>query len=120
MKTLLLGLVAGATLATGATAQYAPQAPGGWNRDAFWRGAPMGARERIGFLQNRINRGISDGSLNRGEARSALRELDSIRRMDRGLHYRDRGPLTPGDEAAMQRRLDDLSRRIRWSRHNGW
>ena len=45
--------------------------PGG-NRgdgDAFWRGAPVGLRERIDWLQQRINRGASDGSLDRREAR---------------------------------------------------
>lgn len=141
MKTLLLGLVAGATIATAAAAQYgAPPPPGrpmpggpmqggpmqdgprrgGWNRDGFWRGAPMGAHERIQFLQDRINRGIGDGSLDRREARNALRELDGIRRMDRDLHYRDHGRLNPGDEQAVQDRLDNLSRRIRWMRHNGW
>ena len=128
MKKLLLCCAFSAALATSATAQYAqpgpqPQRDGYNNGDGrdhgdFWRGAPMGAHERIRFLQDRINRGMSDGSLNRREAGGALHELDRIRAMDRNLHYRDHDRLTPGDEAAVQHRLDDLSHRIRWERHN--
>ena len=29
----------------------------GWNRDQFWQGAPAGSRQRIDWLQRRINRG---------------------------------------------------------------
>ena len=135
MKKLLIGMAAIAVAATSAAAQYGPgpqpQQGGGYGNGGngggggygggggMWRGAPQGAHERIQFLQDRINRGMSDGSLNRREAGGALHELDRIRSMDRSLHYRDHGRLTPGDEAAVQHRLDDLSSRIHWERHNG-
>lgn len=90
-----------------------------WDSGAFWRGAPDSPRERIAFLQSRIDRGAADGSLDRREAKRASRELDSIRRQDARMHYRD-GRLDPGERAVLQSRLDDLSRRIRWMRHNGW
>ena len=73
-----------------------------WNREAFWRGAPTGLRERIDWLQQRIDRGIADGSLNRREARQVQFELDRIKQ----------------DAIALDQRLDDVSRRIRWSRRN--
>jgi hypothetical protein len=82
---------------------------GNWNRgdrgggDDFWRGAPSGLRERIDWLQQRINRGASDGSLGPQEAHRAQWQLESIKR----------------DAATLQQRLDDLSRNIRWLRHNG-
>ena len=123
MKKAILVLAAITSLGGVALAQ--PGAPmggpaRGWDRGAFWRGAPDSPRERIRFLQDRINRGISDGSLNRREAARANGELDRIRAMDRRMHYDSGGRLDDRDRAILQQRLDDLSRRIRWSRHNGW
>ena len=56
------------------------QSSQGWNREAFWRGAPDGLQQRIDWLQQRINRGLSDGSLDRREARRAQYQLDTLRR----------------------------------------
>jgi len=75
-----------------------------WNHDTFWRGAPTGLNERIDWLQQRIQRGIADGSLDRREARQAQIELDSIKR----------------DATALDQRLDNVSRRLRWSRGGGY
>jgi hypothetical protein len=86
---------------------------GGWDRDAFWRDAPREPRQRIVFLQRRIDRGITDGSLDRREARNAQRELSSIQRDARRLR-----PSAANDQL-LQRRLDDLSQRLRWARNNG-
>ena len=74
-----------------------------WNREAFWRGAPDGLQQRIDWLQQRINRGLADGSLDRQEARRAQWQLDTLRR----------------DAVALQRRLDELSRSLRWARRDG-
>jgi len=90
------------------------QAGSGWNRDEFWRGAPENVRDRIGFLQRRIDRGIADGSLNRREARSSQRQLDAIRRAVRRM----RGDMSPQDRDMIQARLDNLSQRLRWRRAN--
>lgn len=86
-----------------AAAQPAWQGSRTWDRDAFWRGAPDGLQQRIDWLQQRINRGISDGSMDRQEARRAQFQLDALRR----------------DAAMLDRRLDDLSRSLRWAR-NDW
>ncbi len=106
-KALLLALaVATAATAVPLAAQPAP----GWqtrdsyrNDNSFWRGAPDGLQQRIDWLQQRINRGLSDGSLNRQEARRVQRQLDTLRR----------------DAVAVQRQLDNLSRSIRWARRDG-
>ena len=75
-----------------------------WNHDTFWRGAPTGLNERIDWLQQRIQRGIADGSLDRREARQAQYELNAIKR----------------EATALDQRLDNVSRRIRWSRGGGY
>lgn len=138
MKAKIFLCLAGLTLAGSAIAQPAPgggypdrgyhgggYAGGGYNGDrggndagSFWRGAPDSPRERIQFLQDRINRGMSDGSLDRREGRRANGELAKIREMDRHMHYRDGGRLDPRDRDMIQGRLDGLSRSLRFMRHN--
>ena len=85
-----------------------------WDRDAFWRGAPDSPRERISFLQQRIDRGTRDGSLDRREARRAQYQLNSIRT------DLNRGRLTPPRREMILNRLDDLSRSLRWARQNDY
>jgi hypothetical protein len=90
-----------AALALGAASAAAPvAAQPTWSSQDFWRGAPDGLQQRIDWLQQRIDRGRSDGSLDPEEARRAQWQLDSLRR----------------DAQALQQRLDDLSRSIRWDR----
>lgn len=118
--TTLYGIMAIAILGcTPAVAQRAPDwqanSGAGWDRDAFWRGAPAGPRERIDFLQRRIDRGVADGSLDRREARRAQSELSSIRQDA----MRSRGRMSPDRRDMLLSRLDNLSQRLRWLRHNG-
>jgi hypothetical protein len=89
----------------------------GWSSDAFWRGAPSDPWERIQFLQTRIDRGIRDGSLDRGEGRRAARDLRQIRN-DFWRMRRSNGHLSGRENANLQMRLDELSRNIRWARRN--
>lgn len=103
-------ILAALALTTAATtipvaAQPAPgwRAGSQWDRNDFWRGAPENLQQRIDWLQQRIDRGIADGSLDRMEARRARVQLDQLRR----------------DAAALDARLDDLSRSLRWARSNG-
>ena len=96
-----------------------PAGAQGWDRDAFWRDAPNSAYERIDFLQQRINRSASDGSLDRREARQSQGELNDIRRMARDFRRGDRGGLSPRHADLIQQRLDTLSQRLRWQRVNG-
>lgn len=97
----LIAAVPATQLAAQPTNSY--QSRGTWDRDAFWRGAPEDTQQRIAWLQQRIDRGIADGSLDRTEARRARLQLDTLRR----------------DADALDSRLDNLSRNLRWSRRDG-
>ena len=106
-KTVLGSLALAATIVSGIAAPAVAQPAPGWRSGGYatdmWRGAPDGLQQRIDWLQQRIDRGRSDGSLSPAEARRAQWQLDSLRR----------------DASALQQRLDDLSRNIRWSRQDG-
>jgi hypothetical protein len=101
-------LLAAIALTAGAP-ELAAQSSPGWqsgstlDRDAFWRGAPDDTQQRIAWLEQRIDRGISDGSLDPEEARRARYQLDTLRR----------------DADALDARLDSLGRNLRWSRREG-
>lgn len=98
---LIAAAVALAGTAGAATAQ--PAYAQGYNNSALWQGAPDGLQQRIDWLQQRINRGMADGSLDRREARNAQLQLNDLRRQ----------------ADALNQRLNDLSRNLRWSRNNG-
>jgi hypothetical protein len=123
MTASVLSMSAAAMLLPGATSAQAPrygyeQGQGNaWNGTTFWQGAPNDPRQRIDWLQRRIDRGIADRSLDRREARNAQQELNTIRRMTRGMRMRN-GVLYPRDAAIVQQRLDALSQRLRWDRQN--
>ena len=91
----------------------------GWNGNEFWRDAPRSTWERISFLQQRIDRSVRDGSLDSREGRRANATLRQIR-LDAQHQRRHNGTFRHGQEAALQVRLDDLSRNLRWQRHNGY
>jgi hypothetical protein len=95
-----------AALALAGTAGPPSAQPDPYVRDAAgaWRGGPDGLEQRIARLQQRIDRGVNNGSLTRAEARRAQSELDALRR----------------DADVLAQRLDDLGRDLRWSRNNGY
>jgi len=104
MKTQLL--FAAAALAVAGTAGVATAQPystySARTTNDFWAGAPDGLQQRIDWLQQRIDRGMSDGSLDRQEARRAQLQLNDLRRQ----------------ADALNQRLDALSRGLRWARNN--
>jgi hypothetical protein len=99
--------------ATPAVAQYNSAPSSSWNREAFWQGAPSGITERVDFIQRRIDRGVSDGTLTRREANNLNRELTSVRNEAR------RGRMTDSRRDNLQARLDNISSRVRWDRQDG-
>lgn len=128
MKRMMMALVATTIIATPAVAQWqhqdrgdvrdrGPGREGGWDRNTIWQGAPDNPYERIQFLQDRINRGVADGSLERRQAWRANRELSQVRQWIRRMHWHGER-LTPEQRERVQARLDDISRQIRWARHN--
>ena len=119
MKRIIIAAVASMIAATPALAQWDHRPDNRtWDRDSFWRGAPDNPYQRIQFLQDRINRGMQDGSLDRREAWRANRELNNVRQWLRRMHWQG-NQLTPDQRERVQARLDDISRQIRWARHNG-
>jgi hypothetical protein len=80
----------------------------------FWNGAPQGVRERIDFMQARIDRGERAGTLSRREAATARQDLADVRRMEANLRRRDGGRLNGADREYIQARIDDVGRNIRW------
>lgn len=91
------------------TSTVAP-APGA---TAFWERAPAGIRERIEYMEDRVDRGVAERTLTRREAMRARQELADIRRMADSLRRRDDG-LTGPDREYLQTRLDQVGREIRW------
>jgi hypothetical protein len=82
-----------------------------------WDGAATDFRSRAAWLDEKIQRGIEDGSLSRRDGRRAERSLREIRRQEGSMrHYH--GQLRPADEATIQARLDGLRQNIRWTRQN--
>lgn len=116
MKYALTAAVLAASMALGAPA-FA-QNYERWDRNTFWSGAPSETWQRIGYLQQRIDNGRRDGSLTPREARRAEMQLSTLRRQAAQMRRRDGGRMTAADSAWLQSRLDNLSRRIRWMRHN--
>lgn len=90
----------------------------GWDSGRFWNGAPQGSWERIQFLQQRIDRARRDGSLDRREAKRANQELRHIKMDAEQMRRRHRGGMRSSDYANIQVRLDNLSRNLRWMRHD--
>jgi hypothetical protein len=118
MKRIIITLLAGSIAAAPALAQWAPRHGQMRDRTTIWQGAPANPYERIQFLQDRINRGVADGSLDRREAWRANRELNNVRQWIRRMHWQGER-LTPDQRQRVQARLDDISRQLRWMRHNG-
>jgi hypothetical protein len=90
-----------------------------YNSGEMWRGAPADPWQRIQFLQQRIDRGVRDGSLDRREARRAEFRLRQIRQEAWQMRRRDGGVLRGRDAEALQARLDEIGRNLRWTRHDG-
>jgi hypothetical protein len=86
-----------------------------WNSNEFWRGAPSGVWERIRYLEQRIDRGINDGTLTRREADRARIQLRRIRQDAASMR---RNGLDPSESSRIQASLDEVSRNIRWARRN--
>ena len=115
MKRIAIAIAAVGLLTGGAaSAQTGP-----WNSGAFWQGAPDNPYQRIQFLEDRVNHGLADGSLDRLEAGRVDHELNGVRQWIHHMHWQDAGRLTPAQRDQIQGRLDGISRQIHWMRHNG-
>jgi opacity protein-like surface antigen len=114
MRRTILVLAAAISLAM----PLAASAQSAWDPAVFWHDAPASAWERVDFLQHRIDAGRADRSLNEREGVRAQADLRQIREVAAQMRERDGGSLNATDESYVQGRLDNLSRQIRWDRHD--
>ncbi|HTI67304.1 MAG TPA: glycine zipper 2TM domain-containing protein [Caulobacteraceae bacterium] len=85
--------------------------------DTVWRGAPDGVRQRVAWLDQRVRRGQTNGTLSRDEANRVLRSLNALRLEERGQrHYQ--GQLDDRVEVRLQAKLDLVNDNIQWRRQN--
>lgn len=112
----LIALVCASPLAAQTRHDWRNNGASTWDRDTFWRGAPEGVWERIGFLQARIDRAVANGSLDRVEARNSRYELNNIRRDAARLRRQNGGRIDYADRGRLQNRLDRVAARVHWSR----
>jgi hypothetical protein len=90
--------------------------PPTYDAPGFWREAPVGIRERIDWMQARIDRSRDNGSLDPRQVSYAQHELSDIRRMTQDLRARDGGDLSEADRGYIQGRLNHLGENLRWMR----
>jgi hypothetical protein len=107
MKKTIFAALALATAVTAvpmasATAQRSYQSQNAYDRNDSWRGAPDGLQQRIDWMQQRIDRGVRDGSIDRREYARVQRELNYLRQQ----------------AANLETRLENVNRTIRWARNN--
>jgi hypothetical protein len=113
-KIVIAAAVAGLTVLSAAAPALAQPhgppravAPKGWELD-----------RRLDWLQQRIDRGRANGSLDRREARRVQGEIIRIRHDEHRMRATNGGRLSPRDRVVLENRLDRLNDHIRWLRHN--
>jgi hypothetical protein len=104
----------GAPPPPGAAAYGPPPAGGG-----FWAGAPTDTRERIDFLQRRIDRMSADGRISPDAAQRAYAQLRRVRYYARS-NYQRYGALSPDQQTYIQNQLDYVSRSLHWEARYGY
>ncbi|HWA59929.1 MAG TPA: hypothetical protein VG939_01070 [Caulobacteraceae bacterium] len=127
MKIVSLAVLAAASIlaATAPAVTAVAQPYGGYDRDRGHdrdRGRDEGPRSwdierRIDWMQNRIDHGRDDGSLDRREAYRVQSQLDEIRRDFRHWQRRN-GVLLPWQRDQLDSRIDRLNDQIHWLRRN--
>jgi hypothetical protein len=74
--------------------------------------------QRETWLQQRIDRGRADGSLDRRETFRAQRALNDIKTLQAQLTRRDHGRLNETDRLYIEQRLETLRNSLHWMREN--
>jgi hypothetical protein len=75
-------------------------------------GLPSDIAGRSSWLDDRIHRGLSDGTLSRNEGNQALSRLATINRDARAMRYRG-GSIRPREQRMIMARLDALTDQVR-------
>lgn len=92
-------------------------AANGYGQNGYGQNANLDTAARLDRIEQRVNRGIQDRSLDRREATRATSEIASIRRYDRSLRNRN-GAITPRNAALVDARIDNLARQLRLDRND--
>lgn len=77
-----------------------------------------GVDQNVHALQDRIDRGRADGSLDRREFMRVQNELNAIRSDERRMRAHNGGRLDDRGRDRLDARLQRLSAQIHWQRHN--
>jgi len=101
MKALILSLGAAAVLATAL-----PASAQSWDRSGF----------RDNSIEQRIDRGVRDGSLTGREARNLRDQLEQIHRLE--WRY-GRDGVSSREARDLDRRYAELNQKLRFERHDG-
>ncbi len=102
MKKILIGLLAATSLAAVAAPAFA----------APW----VNINQRQAQLERRIDMGVRQGDLTRREAANLRAEFQQIARLE--MQYRRTRGLQGWEMRDLDRRMDILSRKIRYERHD--
>ena len=94
---------------------YAPPPSGG----GFWQGAPTDIRQRIDFLQQRIDRMSTNGRISPDAAQQAYARLRRVRHYAH-TNYERYGQLTPDQQSYVQSQLDYVGRSLHWEANYGY
>ncbi len=102
-------------------------------RSIFMKGALVGAALAFGtsafaaddwdlnhreqWLQERVDRGLQDGSLDADEAKHVRQDLEQIHSEQVRLQDASGGELTASDSDRLEEHLDHVARQIRWLKH---
>ncbi|HET7033447.1 MAG TPA: hypothetical protein VFJ48_10010 [Casimicrobiaceae bacterium] len=127
MKRTLIALAAAGVLASGGALAGTTQITGDFGTAAVvpvqysngpqysngsrWDDRSVNVNERESRIRARIERGIRDGRITRGEARGLYRELASIEATEHA--YKSDGRLSYRESAELNRRLDRLADNVR-------
>ncbi len=121
MKTILLAATAAVGLMAGfsAPAMAQPYGPPGFDRPGDERPGGWDIARRVHWLQERINRGRDDGSLDRREFYRVNRQLNAVRGEDEAFRRHHGGRLDERVRVDLEARLDHIGDEIHWLReHN--
>lgn len=127
MKTFLCAVMAVSALAV-ATPVLADHTYPGRGYDSGYGhsrgGYDYGLREQIRRLDMRVDRARERGWISYHEARRLQWQVDETNRLLRA-YYRNDGRLTRWETSDLQRRIDQVKQRLRYSRHDyggygGW
>jgi hypothetical protein len=93
--------------------------PSGNDGNWTWAAMPREVRAREAWLGRYIQWAGSQGRLSRSETNKALRDLNDIRRAEQNMQRNRRGQLSARNEAAINVRLDRLTRQVRVASNDG-